>query len=107
MVVDPVRYTDGFTYRGSRLFCEGVSVEEIAEHFGTPAYVYSRASIERAYRRMDRAFGALPHTICYAVKANSNLGILRVFAVYCKRFRLISGEFSPASGIFRQYQCFG
>ena len=91
VVVDPVRYTDGFTYRGSRLFCEGVSVEEIAEHFGTPAYVYSRASIERAYRRMDRAFGALPHTICYAVKANSNLGILRVFAAMGSSFDIVSG----------------
>ncbi|HEY2646224.1 MAG TPA: hypothetical protein VGI34_04600, partial [Candidatus Acidoferrales bacterium] len=70
-VVDPVGYTDGFSYRGSQLFCEGVSVEEIAKRVGTPAYVYSRASIERAYRRMDHAFGTLPHTICYAVKANS------------------------------------
>jgi diaminopimelate decarboxylase len=89
--VDPVRYTDGFSYRGSRLFCEGVAVEEIAEQIGTPAYVYSRSSIERAYRRMDRAFGALPHTICYAVKANSNLGILRVFAALGSGFDIVSG----------------
>jgi len=90
-VVDPVRYTDGFSYRGSRLFCEGVPVEQIAEQVGTPAYVYSRASIERAYRRMDRAFGSLPHTICYAVKANSNLGILRVFAEMGSGFDIVSG----------------
>ncbi|MGH9679749.1 MAG: diaminopimelate decarboxylase [Candidatus Acidiferrales bacterium] len=86
-----MRYTDGFSWRGSRLFCEGVPVEGIAERVGTPAYVYSRASIERAYRRMDRAFGSLPHTICYAVKANSNLGILRVFAAMGSSFDIVSG----------------
>jgi diaminopimelate decarboxylase len=89
--VDPVRYTPGFSYRGSRLFCEGVSVEKIAERFGTPAYLYSRASIEQAYRRLDSAFGALPHTICYAVKANSNLGILRIFAALSAGFDIVSG----------------
>lgn len=66
-------------------------MEEIAERIGTPAYVYSRASIEQAYRRMDRAFGKLPHTICYAVKANSNLGILRVFAALGSGFDIVSG----------------
>ena len=66
-------------------------MEEIAEQVGTPAYVYSRASIEQAYRRMDRAFGALPHTICYAVKANANLGILRVFAALGSSFDIVSG----------------
>jgi diaminopimelate decarboxylase len=88
--VDPVRYTPGFSYRGSRLFCEGVPVERIAGQVGTPAYVYSRASIEQAYRRMDSAFGSLPHTICYAVKANSNLGILRVFAALGSSFDIVS-----------------
>jgi diaminopimelate decarboxylase len=90
-VVDPVRYTYGFSYRGSQLFCEGVALEEIAGRFGTPAYVYSRASIEQAYRRMDRAFGNLLHTICYAMKANSNLGILRIFAAMGSGFDIVSG----------------
>jgi diaminopimelate decarboxylase len=58
---------------------------------GTPAYVYSRASIEQAYRRMDGAFGKLPHTICYAMKANSNLGILRIFAALGSGFDIVSG----------------
>jgi diaminopimelate decarboxylase len=89
-VVDPVRYTPGFSYRGSRLFCEGVSVNEVAEKVGTPAYLYSRASIEQAYRRMDDALGSLPHTICYAVKANSNLGVLRVFAALGSSFDIVS-----------------
>ena len=90
-VVDPANYTPGFSYRGSRLFCEGVPVEKIAEQHGTPAYLYSRASIEQAYRRLDSAFGSLPHTICYAVKANSNLGILRVFAALGSGFDIVSG----------------
>ena len=87
----PASYTHGFSYRGSRLFCEGVAVDEIARRFGTPAYVYSRASIERAYRSMNAAFGTLPHTICYAMKANSNLGILRVFAALGSGFDIVSG----------------
>jgi diaminopimelate decarboxylase len=53
--------------------------------------LYSRASIEQAYRRMDSAFGKLPHTICYAAKANSNLGILRVFAALGSGFDIVSG----------------
>jgi len=88
--VDPVSYTAGFAYRGSRLLCEGVPVDQIADKVGTPAYLYSSASIEQAYRRMDSAFGSLPHTICYAVKANSNLGILRVFAALGSSFDIVS-----------------
>jgi diaminopimelate decarboxylase len=89
--VDPASYTPGFSYRGSQLFCEGVAVAAAAKRFGTPAYLYSRASIQQAYRRMDSAFGALPHTICYAMKANSNLGILRVFAALGSGFDIVSG----------------
>ena len=88
--VDPVNYTSGFTYRGSRLFCEGVPIDTIADKVGTPSYLYSSASIQQAYRRMDEAFGSLPHTICYAVKANSNLGILRVFAALGSSFDIVS-----------------
>ena len=90
-MVDPASYTPGFSYRGNQLFCEGVSVAAVAERFGTPAYLYSRASIEQAYRRMDSAFGSLPHTICYAMKANSTLGILRVFAALGSGFDIVSG----------------
>jgi diaminopimelate decarboxylase len=90
-VADPAGYTAGFAYHGSRLFCEGVAIADAAERFGTPAYVYSRASIEQAYRRMDAAFGKLPHTICYAMKANSNLAILRLFAAMGSGFDIVSG----------------
>jgi diaminopimelate decarboxylase len=90
-VTDPARYTPGFSYRGSHLFCEDVPIEQVAEQVGTPTYLYSRASIEQAYRRMDSSFGSLPHTICYAVKANSNLGILRLFAALGSGFDIVSG----------------
>src|SRR5689334_16499791 len=81
---DPTDYTPFFAYQHAPsrqnqvLNCEGVALTRIADAIGTPAYVYSRASIEAAYRRLDRAFGSLPHRLCYAVKANSNLSVLRV-----------------------------
>ena len=93
---DPSEYTPCYAYESARrrtraLYCEGVSVARIADEVGTPAYVYSRASIEAAYRRLDRAFGALPHTICYAMKANSNLSVLRVLARLGSSFDIVSG----------------
>jgi diaminopimelate decarboxylase len=97
--VDPVRYTPQYAYRslarGSSkaqvLHCEGVSLPRVAEEVGTPAYVYSRASIENAYRLLDRSFGSLPHSLCYAVKANSNLAILRLLARLGSSFDIVSG----------------
>jgi diaminopimelate decarboxylase len=91
VVVDPASFTPGFSYRGSSLYCEEVSVAAVAKRYGTPVYLYSRSSMERAYRRMDSAFGKLPHTICYAMKANSNLSILRVFASLGSGFDIVSG----------------
>jgi diaminopimelate decarboxylase len=97
--LDPASYTPHFAYRptgrgGSRnqlLRCESVPLEKIATAVGTPAYVYSRASIESAYRRLDRALASLPHSICYAVKANSNLSVLRVLAHLGSNFDIVSG----------------
>ncbi|HXZ10971.1 MAG TPA: diaminopimelate decarboxylase [Candidatus Sulfotelmatobacter sp.] len=97
--IDPTRYTPEYRYRrqtrgesgSEQLFCEGVAVEKIADALGTPAYVYSRASIASAYRRLDRALGSLPHTICYAVKANSNLSVLRLLARLGSSFDVVSG----------------
>jgi len=94
--VDPAQFTPCFTYRGpssrrQNLFCEGVALGRIARSVGTPAYVYSRASIEGAYRTLDRAFGSLPHQLCYAVKANSNLAVLRVLANLGSAFDIVSG----------------
>ncbi|MGC2331361.1 MAG: diaminopimelate decarboxylase [Candidatus Acidiferrales bacterium] len=91
---DPTAYTPSYAYRGPRaereLYCEDVALSRIAAAAGTPAYVYSRRSIEGAYRRLDRAFGALPHTLCYAVKANSNLAVLRILARLGSSFDIVS-----------------
>jgi diaminopimelate decarboxylase len=67
-----------FEYRSGELFCEGVPLAKIADEVGTPVYVYSRGEIERAYRAFDAALAGVPHEICYAVKANSTLGVLGV-----------------------------
>ena len=94
-----MEYTAGFSYRRAQLQCEGVPVEKIAERQGTPTYVYSRANIEQAYSRLDAALGEIPHTVCYAVKANSNLGILRVFAGLGSGFDIVSGDESLLAAI--------
>lgn len=89
--VDPTAYTPSFGYRHGALRCEGVSLEAVAAQAGTPAYVYSSASIDWAYRRFDSAFASVPHQICYAVKANSNLALLRRFAKLGSAFDIVSG----------------
>jgi diaminopimelate decarboxylase len=81
---------DYFNYREHRLFAEGVAAEQIAARFGTPCYVYSRATLERNWRAFDQAFGAHPHLICYAVKANSNLAVLNVLARLGSGFDIVS-----------------
>lgn len=97
---DPTEYTPFFAYRHEKkatgfrvhnLFCEDTAVAKIAEAVGTPTYVYSRASIQERYRRLDRALGSMPHAICYAVKANSNLAVLRVLADLGSSFDIVSG----------------
>jgi diaminopimelate decarboxylase len=92
---DPASYTPHFIRRRGNVFCEGVSLEAIAKKVGTPAYVYSRAAISGAYSDLDdaltAALGATPHTICYAVKANSNLSVLRLLARLGSGFDIVSG----------------
>ncbi len=73
------------------LFCEDVSLQKLAEQFGTPLYVYSAAMIHERYAAFDAAFGGMPHTICYSVKANSNLSILRLLAKKGCGFDVVSG----------------
>jgi len=70
---------------------ESVSLEDIAERFGTPTYVYSRQALTEAYRAYERALAGRRSTICYAVKANSNLGILDAFARLGAGFDIVSG----------------
>jgi diaminopimelate decarboxylase len=79
-----------FLYRGSRLCCERVPVARLAESYGTPLYVYSATTIRQRYRAFDRAI-PLPHTLCYSVKANSNLALLRLLAAMGAGFDVVSG----------------
>ena len=81
---------DYFTYRGDELFAEDVPLQSIAERFGTPCYVYSRATLERHWHAFDRAFASHHHLICYAVKANSNLAVLNVLARLGSGFDIVS-----------------
>jgi len=70
--------TAPFDYKNDELHCEGVPLATIAAEVGTPCYVYSRAELERAYKAFDAALEGIPHRVCYAVKANSTLGILKI-----------------------------
>ena len=83
----------GIFRRGGRfvLHCEGISLPKLAARHGTPLYVYSAAAIRERYDAFDDAFGSLPHTICYSVKANSNLTILRMLARKGCGFDVVSG----------------
>ncbi len=81
---------DFFTYKNSSLYAEDVAVAEIAAHYGTPCYVYSKATLERHWQSFDQAFAGHPHLICYAVKANSNLAVLNVLAKLGSGFDIVS-----------------
>ncbi len=80
-----------FEYRDRALYCESVALTDIAGRVGTPCYVYSAGAIRDAYCAYDQAFGGVAHTVCYAVKANSNLGVLRVLAQAGAGFDIVSG----------------
>jgi diaminopimelate decarboxylase len=83
--VNPIGYING------ELHVEQVALSQVAERYGTPCYVYSRAAITETYRAFDAAFGACDHLICYAVKANSTLGVLNVLARLGSGFDIVSG----------------
>ncbi len=80
-----------FGYKQNRLFAENVALDDIARRFGTPCYVYSRAALTDGYRQFAEAFKSREHLICYAVKANSNLAILNLFARLGAGFDIVSG----------------
>lgn len=82
---------DHFIYRDGELFAEEIPVSTLAARFGTPLYVYSRATLERHYRAFDEAFASVPHQVCYAVKANSNIAVLNVLARLGSGFDIVSG----------------
>jgi diaminopimelate decarboxylase len=83
--------TDSRTSKDRDLYCEQAPVAELAARFGTPLYVYSAAAITQRLRAFDKAFSAIPHTLCYSVKANSNLAILRLVAQQRCGFDVVSG----------------
>lgn len=80
-----------FEIKNGVLHCEDTPLDRLATEHGTPTYVYSRAALEAAYRAYDAAFAAHPHQICYAVKANPNIGILSLFARLGAGFDIVSG----------------
>lgn len=80
-----------FEYRGGEMFAEGVPVRQIAHDVGTPAYIYSLATLRRHFRVFDEAFSALPHSVCFSVKANSNIAVLKAFAQAGGGFDIVSG----------------
>ena len=80
-----------FEYRDGEMFAEGVPLKRIAREVGTPAYVYSLATLKRHFRVFDQAFAKVPHIVCFSVKANSNLALLRAFAKQGSGFDIVSG----------------
>src|SRR5467141_3239082 len=97
--VDPATFTPHFSWKkaaggsadGASVYCEGMPLSDIAERAGTPAYVYSQAAIGDAYRELDAGLGALAHTLCFAVKSNGNLAILKYLAGLGSGFDIVSG----------------
>jgi len=97
--IDPASFTPQFEWKKSRagsacseaVVCERVPLDSIAQKFATPTYVYSRAAIESAYQELHRGLGALPHTLCFAVKSNGNLSILQHLAKMGSGFDIVSG----------------
>ena len=95
--VDPAEFTPHFAWRNSKhhsgkeVYCEDVSLSDVAANFATPAYVYSGAAIESAFRDLDKGLGSLPHTLCFAVKSNGNLSILKLLANLGCGFDIVSG----------------
>ena len=81
---------DFFQYKNEQLYVEDLPIKQLAEEFGTPLYIYSRATLERHWHAFDSALGDHPHLICYAVKANSNIGILNVMAKLGSGFDIVS-----------------
>src|ERR1700732_4894944 len=111
--VDPAKFTPHFTWKKLTrkksahgmsglefVSCEDVRLVDVAEKIGTPAYVYSRAAIDDAQQELHRGLGSLPHTLCFAVKSNGNLSILKHVAKGGNGFDIVSGgELAMLQGI--------
>ena len=82
---------DYFTRKNGYVFAEDVKVTDLAKKYGTPLYVYSKSSLEENFKSFDSSFGETKHLVCYAVKANSNISILNLFARLGAGFDIVSG----------------
>jgi diaminopimelate decarboxylase len=97
--VDPTTFTPHFSWKqkpgggsfAQEIFCESVSLAEAASKFGTPTYLYSSTAIRDAFRNLDRALSSVPHTLCFAMKANGNLSILKYLSRLGSGFDIVSG----------------
>ncbi len=89
--IKPIARPPAFTYSGKSLLCEQVPLSKLADKFGTPLYVYSGSTIRDRFQTFNSAFTAVPHTVCYSVKANSNLSILKMLAGMGSGFDIVSG----------------
>src|ERR1043166_2526575 len=81
----------GFHYVGKRFYCEGVAIDSLVKKFGTPLYVYSQGTLTDHFQKLDCALAPLDHLICFAMKSNSNLAVLRVIANLGGGFDIVSG----------------
>ena len=81
---------DFFQYQHHQLMAENLPIKQLAEQFGTPLYIYSKATLERHWHAFDKAFGEHPHLVCYAVKSNPNIAILNVMAKLGSGFDIVS-----------------
>ena len=82
---------DFFQYKNEQLYVEDLPVKQLAEEFGTPLYVYSQSALTEAFENYQTAFAALSPLVCYAVKANGNLSIIKHFASLGSGFDIVSG----------------
>ena len=80
-----------FRYIGKKLYCEGVAVEALARRFGTPLYVYSQHTLSDHFQKLDRAMSPVEHLVCFSVKSNSNLSVLRTLTNLGSGFDIVSG----------------
>ena len=80
-----------FHYKGDELFCEEVSIQHIAEQVGTPCYIYSHRTLIRHFHAFDDAFQDIPHIVAYAMKANSNIAVLKLLAKEGSGADIVSG----------------
>ncbi len=80
-----------FNYKNNKLFCENVSVEELAKEHGTPLYIYSKNSFIEQYKKLESAFAELDKMICFATKSNSNLAVIKTFAELGSGFDIVTG----------------